>query len=175
MTDATIFPRFYVDAVENTSKTQQEGRPIFEDKEFVEILIAGDSKTKVVKRVTDEIRNRWPGEYEAFKKGQEGPVEGTPLDQWPLMTPARIHEMKALNIFTVEALAELSDANLEKLGMGGRDLQKQAKAYLRAATKTAEATRLAKELAQRDDEIEMLKGQLAELSAVIDELKNKAA
>jgi hypothetical protein len=45
------FPTFYVEAVENRAESEKEGRPIFRDVEYVKILIAGDQKTEVIKKV----------------------------------------------------------------------------------------------------------------------------
>lgn len=166
-----IHPEFFIDAVQNVPASEDAGRPIYREVEKVRVHIAGDQKSVHVAKVTDIHRQRWPEHYEAFKKGLEAPSEGTPLAEWPLMTTSRVKELQHFKIRTVEDLAGLRDGALAGIGMGGRELQKQAKAYLDAAGDTAAATKLAKELSQRDDEITLLQTQLKELSDVIGELK----
>lgn len=159
-----IFPRFYMEPVQNKKLTEQMGCPQFVDVEMVEITIAGDSKTLVVHKVRDEHRNRWPQHYEAFKKGQQAPTTGLPLKHCPLFTSAQVATMNANNIFTVEALAELNDAFIPKLGMGARGLVAKAKAYLNEAQGSAEVTKLAAENERLSREIEMLKEKMRSLS-----------
>ncbi|WP_395443572.1 hypothetical protein [Caulobacter sp. UC70_42] len=102
-------PRFYSKPVKNNFRSESEGRPVFEDKEFVEILVPGDRKTVVDTLVKDEHKRRWPREYAAFKAGQEVPVEGTPLEEWPQITRSQVEELKFAHIRTVEQLASLPD------------------------------------------------------------------
>lgn len=159
-----IFPRFYMEPMQNKKLTEKMGCPQFVDVEMVEIRIAGDSKTVVVHKVSDEHRNRWPQHYEAFKKGQQAPTTGLPLKHCPLFTSAQVATMIANNIFTVEALAELNDAFIPKLGMGARGLVAKAKAYLNEAQGSAEVTKLAAENERLSREIEMLKDQMKSLA-----------
>ena len=54
------------------------------------------------------------------------------------MTDAKRSELRALNIYTVEALAELDGQPLKNLGIGGRDWKNKAMEYL--ASSNHEAT-----------------------------------
>jgi hypothetical protein len=36
-----VFPRFYMRAVQSNFETERQGRPIFNDEEYVEIIMAG--------------------------------------------------------------------------------------------------------------------------------------
>lgn len=161
--ESGIFPRFYLFSKEDQAATLREGRPMFRDVEQVEIVIAGDKSTVLHQKVNDQHKQRWAAQYAAFKANQVQSVEGTPIEQWPLMTPAKVAELKSLKIFTVESLANLADAKIEVLGMGGRDLQSQAKAYLAKAKDTALEQKLAKENEGLRRDIEMLKQQIAAL------------
>jgi hypothetical protein len=60
--------------------------------------------------VTDFYEWRFPHEYEAFKRGKEAAVVGTPLDLWPALQPSQIAELKHQGIRTIEQLATLSDS-----------------------------------------------------------------
>lgn len=155
-----IYPRFYMGAKQSTPLSNEQGYPVFVDREMVEINIAGDSKTVIHKKVTDEHRQRWPQIYEAFKQGQEAPVNGLPLKHCPLFTVAQVATMNASKVYTVEALAELPDSLLTRLGMGARGWQAKAKAYLKDAAGSAEVTKLAAENEKLRQEIEAIKMQL---------------
>ena len=168
--------RFHVKAVEQTFRSQQEGRPIYEEQEFVEILIPGDRRSMVVERVNDEHKARWPREYEAFKAGREAPLEGTPLRNWPnsQMTTARVEELVYFNIRTVEELAAVSDLHLPNLGMGGRSLRQAAITFLEVSAKgTAPLERMVAENFRLTDENERLSRDLTAANAEITRLRDQ--
>jgi len=140
--DAAV-PRFFVEAVEQTFKSEQAGRPVFEDVEFVEIVLLGDNKTRAVEKVNQGHVDRWPQYYAKFKKGQQDVYDGgTPLKEWPPMRPSQIAELNALNVYTVDQLARVPDNNLDRLGPGARALRDKAAAWLKASEDTGEIARL---------------------------------
>ncbi len=164
MSDNSIFPEFYTEATQHRGRTEEEGRPIFVDRDFVRIHIAGDAKNVIERPVREDDKERWRPQYEAFKKGEEAPLDGTPLSEWGQLTKARVKELEAQNIRTLEALSEVRDSAIGGLGMGGRKLIKEAEAYLKAAKSKAGNAKLAKENARQQDEIDLLKKQIKELS-----------
>src|ERR1700755_316054 len=83
-------PQFFTESQPNAARSEKEGRPCFDDVEMVKILIPGDRLTEFVARVNEGHKRRWPKAYAAFKDGQEAPVEGTPIEQLPGMTKARV-------------------------------------------------------------------------------------
>jgi hypothetical protein len=144
---------------ENKAKSKAQGRPIFDEREMVEIRIPGDKLAVWVGRVEDEHRNRWPELYAAFKRGEERAASGTPLEEWthPLMTRSRVAELKALNVLSVEELAAVSDNVIPSLGMGGRELRTAAAHYL--ANAKGDAT------AELTDKIARLEAMVEQLTA----------
>lgn len=130
---AKVIPVFFTEPVEMVFKSKQEGRPIFEDQEFVKILIPGDRNSSPVQPVTDEVKARWPTEYAAFTAKQDAPLEGTPLSAWPPIKRGQVEEFRFYNVLTVEHLAAVNDAQIQKMPMGTRDLQKAARVFLDAA------------------------------------------
>lgn len=138
-----IVPRFFLHEQQDDLGTARAGRPIFRIEERVEIIMPGNPLTRPVQRVTDEHRERWPKEYEAFKKGEELSHEGTPLEYWPVLNRAMIRELKALDIYTIEQVAELSDLAVQRIGMGGLKMRELAKAYFDDAKAQAITTELA--------------------------------
>ena len=157
--------------------SEQEGRPIYEDREFVRIFVPGDTNTVLERQVTEHDKDRFAQQYAIFKRTGSGDeqVIGTPLSQLPWLTPSQIKQMQALNIRTVEHLAGLSDTSIQALGMGGRELKAKAQAYLDTAADGAEAAKYAAQNEQMKSEIEDLKAQIKELAALADNQKRKSA
>ncbi len=152
-----IAVRFFMDSVKDEAATAQQGRPVFRDEERIEMFIPGGFN-KPIKRVTDEHRERWPKQYEAFKKGMEVATNGMPIDHWAALTRSQVNELKALDIYTVEQCAGLSDTAVQRIGMGGRAIKNAAIAYLDDAKAMAQATALTAEN-------ERLLGRVAELES----------
>lgn len=98
--------------------------------------------------------------YEAWKKGQEDPVDGTPLSAWPGVTRGQVDQLKSLHIRTVQDVAALTDSDLERVGMGARRLRDLARAFVKAADQDAD---ISAALAERDAQIEEMQRQIAEL------------
>ena len=71
--------------------------------------------------------------YEAYKQGQEEPVDGTSIRNWPALSPAQVKNFLALNIRTIEDVAAANEPTLQRMGMGARALQQKAQAYLASA------------------------------------------
>lgn len=156
-TASGVIPEFYMESVHNPERSAKEGRAVFDDIEHVRVTILGDRTTSGASFVvTDKYRERWPAQYAAFKRGEEQAKTGTPLEQWPMMTKSRVLELKAAGIDNVEALAAVTDTNIGILGLGGRELRAQAKAYLDAASGTANVTEMATEISRLKAQVERL-------------------
>ena len=164
-----VYPRFYIDPVQDHVASEREGRPIFRDVERVEIIIAGNQYTKPIENVTNEHRARWPKEYEAFKAGIELSPEGTPLEEWPILKRSQILELKALGFKTVEHIRDMSDQAIQRIGMGGRQLKGLAEGFLDDAARVAETNRLAKDNERKDAQIAALQMQVEEMGRIMNE------
>lgn len=164
--DDKLFVQFYVKAVMNNFKSAEAGRPIFDEKDFVRIIVPGDRNTVVDTVVSPEYAHRFRSRYEAFKRNQATPVTGTPLAIWPHISVGMRAELAAAHVTTVEQLAELPD-NLAQRFMGINSLRQKAQTFLQAANDGAAASKLQLALEQRDNEIEVLKRQMAELQTAL--------
>lgn len=164
---------FFMSAKHNKRKSAEAGRPVYDDVEMVKIRIAGDPKSVLVAPANDQSSARDPqtnarltyaqlheGPYEAFKKGIEYRGSGTPLTDVTFLTAAQRKTLEGANVFTVEALAQLDGANLQKLGMGAREWKNQATAWLDKASGSADITKLAAENASLQQQIEALKAKI---------------
>jgi len=155
--DMALAVEFFVKAVENPRLSIEEGRPIFEDREFIRIRFPADNKRELVAPanemhfVSNQRRQmtyaeRFANVYHAFKNSEADFVSGTPLSELPVLTEAKRAELRAQNIKTVEQLAGLTDTGLRKIGMGARDLVVAAQAYLDRAKGTSEVAELKRQL-----------------------------
>lgn len=167
------YPRFHLRAEQNNFRTQQEGRPVFEDREFVEIFTPGMSLSRPVEEVTQEHKDRWPEQYRAFKDGQEIAVTGTPLEQWPILTPSAILTYKAQGIRTVEDFAAVPDGALQNLGAGSRTMRDKARAYLDSAEAGAALEREGAARQAAEERATLLETQLAEMAQRLAALEEK--
>ena len=89
-------------------------------------------------------------------------IIGTPLDQWPQVTRSQAEELRGLKFHTVEAIAECSDQQLQRIGMvagmSPHNFRLKAKAFLNLATDSAE-------VAQREAELQALKEENAKIKS----------
>jgi len=165
MSESGIYPKFYLKSVQHTAASREAGRPIFRDIEWVDIIIAGDKNCMPSRKVSDADRLRFPVQYNAFQKNQEAPLEGTPLKEWAILTPAQVSELNYLNFYTVESIAEMPDTALQTIGLGGRELKNKAIEWLKSAENGAVSQKLIDENAQLRQDIDMLKDQIALLGS----------
>lgn len=162
--------KFYIEAVHMPYKSEQAGRPIHEDREFISILVAGDNRSEVVREATEFDKERFAESYRKFKAGlkEDDQLIGSRLSEWPPMSKALVRDFNSVNVFTVEQLASLSDTAVQNFGMGGQEWRSKAKAYLEAAEKGAAAVAFAAENERLRADVERLSAQVRELAALAD-------
>ena len=68
--DARLAVNFYKKAVENVIKTEQEGRPIYEDRVFVRILVPGDAMSIIDTFAHEDHKKRFPMQWQHFLNKQ---------------------------------------------------------------------------------------------------------
>lgn len=161
--DLTV-ARFFIETVEDPIASAQTGRPCFKDEERVELIMPGNNYNRPVQRVTQDHKERWPREYEAFQKGITICADGIPLEEWPRLRRSQIMELKALGFQTVEQVANMDDQAAQRVGMGGMQLRNLARAFTDDAERNAQLEIETK----KSDRLEMLN---AGYQRQIDELK----
>lgn len=150
--------------VPNAGASAQAGRPIFDDVEICELRFAG-SKNVFVFPATSQSHwedmddglgprvityaERFPNQYRQFRSKEHQTKSGTPLDYLPFLTEARRAELRALNIYTAEALAGVDGNELKNLGPQGREFKNQAMEFLASSDDNARLTKMQ----QRIDEL----------------------
>ena len=164
--DEQLLVRFFPKPRENPEKTAAEGRPIFEDVDYIEIRVPGEREVRYCQPANNIDIARFPDHYRRYKaRMSQEATTGTPLAEWPGVTRSQVEELKFINVTTVEQLLSISDTNAQKF-MGIRALQQKAKAYLDAAGGQAAANALEETRKQLAEQTELNKNLLARLEAL---------
>lgn len=169
--DAQLAVRFYSKPVKNEWESNLQGRPIFIDVDYVEIMKPGDPTTIINTPVRDDHKKRWPLHWAHYQNrhGDDPKQVGTPLSQWPRITPAQVEELRALKFFTVENVAGASDASLQRIGMvAGMSpfaFRDAAIRYLQVAKDDATVTQAAEAAKAAEERAKALEIQNAEMQA----------
>lgn len=170
--DDKLFVEFFRQPVLHTGKSQQEGRAVYEERDYVRIHVPGDKTSVVVREVTQMDIDRFKTRYEKWKAGQAEAVTGTPLSALPGMTPAKVEEYKFFKIVTIEQMADANDQLGQKFMSFHADKQ-SAKRFIEATKGNAPVEQMNAELQKRDAEIDNLKAMVESLQAAMP--KRKAA
>jgi hypothetical protein len=168
--DDKLLVKFEVRAVKNEFETNKQGRPIYYDADYIHIITPGDRNVSVFP-MDESYARRFKKRYEAWKASAESDlrINGTLLAELPWMTKSQIAELNYSNVFTVEQLADMSDANAMKF-MGNNQLRQRAKNFLQAAAGEAVHTKLQQELEQRDLTIQTLQKQVDDLKGAFEKM-----
>ena len=158
---------FYIESVERAFLSEQAGRPIHQDVEFIKIMIPGDKNFSPEREATDYDKQRFPLEYARFKNGlkEEEQAVGTPLKAWPAISRSMAKDFSHFNIHTVEQLASMSDTAMQAFGMGAREWSTKAKAFLDIAGNSAATEKYAVENEALRREMVDMRAEMARLSA----------
>ena len=172
--DAALIVEFYTRPVQDMFQTSKQGRPIYHDVIYVRINVPGIKDMLWDMPARSDHKQRFPLQWAHYKNRTEGDAReiGTPLTEWPVITRSQAEEFRSLKFFTVESIANASDANIANLGMMGgiapHALREKARAFLKAATDSALPQHQADELAKSKAEIENLKAEMKRLAATVE-------
>ena len=139
---------------------------------FVRIMRPGDNTSIHETAVRDDHKRRWPQKWLAWQM-KEGLIEGGAeipgwkIEEWPVINDEQRHELKYLRFFTVEQIAGASDAQVQRLGIGGIGMREQA----RVALKERNRAEYKAELEAKDKELLDMKARLAKLEAALTPVK----
>lgn len=181
--DASVVALFRNHATLDVGKSEAAGRPIYNDMEVCELRYPGsrnvgvypatsfshwavDPRTGLQQQVT--YAERFSSQYRQFKEHATQTKSGTTLQHANFLTEARKAELRALNIYTIEALAELDGNELKNLGHGGRDMKNAAIEYLAEADRNAPSFAL-------QHELDIMRARNMALEQDVAALKAKAA
>jgi hypothetical protein len=169
--DSRLQVRFYKRPVQQEQESLEAGRPIFKEFDFVHICVAGDTLTEIDTYALPSHKARFPIQWANYMNrvgANEPDIVGTPVSEWPIVSKSQAEELRALKFHTVEAIANASDLQLQRLGMAAGmspyAFRDKAKAFLNLATNAAETDK-------REQEINALKEELAKKDAETAKMK----
>lgn len=192
--DRPPYVTFEKRAEENRQATIEQGHFVATDVDYALITPMG-SKDRIERPVKDWFakleqdvtEGRFPRQwldgfrvgYKAWAEGQEAPVNGTAVENWPAASPAQIKTLRGLNVRTVEDLANANEETLGRIGMGGRALKQRAVDWLAASGNTGKISEEMTALRVKNEALEArnktLEDQLRELAAKVEALATAKA
>ena len=161
--DRGVHGRFYIQPCEDRRASAEAGRAIFKDVEFIEIIASGNQNNIVRRKATEEDKMRFRRQYEMFQKGCEEQLVGTPLKEVAWLTRSQVEELAYLRLYTLEALANVSDDTCGKHA-GLYEIKRRAQSALEQAEGMAPLTQLQEENAQLKKQLVSLQQQVKELA-----------
>jgi hypothetical protein len=167
--DKSLMVRFFYKNVENKMASKTQGRPVFREKTYIEIRVAGQRDVQACRPATHADKMRFPAHLEAFEKRMEPPTEGMPLTEWAKITRSQAEELAFKNVKTVEQLASMKDSNLQQF-MNGYKLREQAIKWLETNSEETDD----REKAELKQQVADLQSQMAELIAANKEVPTPA-
>lgn len=192
--DASLWVKFEQREVMNQAKSYGEkildrdgkivhdikgaGHPVFDNVDYVQIVIPGDKTSQVDRPVTycgtrdengqivdfpaqcrfherpsDCDVHRFFDEWKMYKDGQKEQTSGTSLKNWPGIPRGVVEELAYFKVYTVEQLAELNDSNAARFFAH----RERARLYLKTAEKVAIASDIRAELDAKDAALSAMK------------------
>ncbi len=171
--DENLFVKFHIKPLQSKGKSVIEGRPIFEDQEYVSIMVPGN-KTSIVDRPARQTdRDRFPKHYAAFKANEGDLLEGTPLEQWPQISRSQVEELRYFNVRTVEQVAQMADAQAQQF-MGINTLRTAARLFIDAAKENADLSKYVADMEEKDNQIAVLTQAVEALKDKVDSIDKEA-
>lgn len=170
--DRRLIVTFSKEPVHLTFKSEQEGKPVYEDRDFVSIVCPGakSDMKRQVKMVSDERGpsdlERFPRQWQAYQNQHAEVHDGMPLEMWAPLGKAQVLTLKAGRIFTVEQLSSLPDSSLGSIPiMDVRKYRDMALKYLEQAAGGAPISKLTRENEDLRQQMAIMSEQIAALAA----------
>jgi hypothetical protein len=177
MEDRPPYIEFKVMTEEDRAESIATGSYKTRDVDYVSIIPSGDRHLRVDRKVDEWLEqvaqkvkagtgnaqhlDYFRSAYKIWKETQEVPLSGTPIKQWPALSPSQVTNILSANIRTVEDLACANEDTMGRIGMGGRALKEKAIAWLGAASNTGKIA----------EENAAMKVQLTQLMSDMDDLR----
>lgn len=181
-------------AIEDPAASAKAGHYVAVDVDYVKITPAY-TKDVIIRDVASwfekldgDFRNgripptwipRYRAAYEAWKNGQELPLDGTPIRGWGVISPAMQEILCNMKVLTIEDAARMNDDAMKRIGMGAGDIRAKAQAALKAAKDTGplvmENAKLRSELTVANQNIEALTENLTRLTRIVEGMNQAQA
>jgi hypothetical protein len=169
-----LWVEFYPGKRPNEFRSSETGKPEFDLIPFIKKCNPGDPTNVIERPMRDEDKDEWPGQWAAYERRTSyRPETGTPVEDWPRLDVATVAKLKALEFHTVEQIAECSDQQCQRIGMGCYELRTKAAAYIGAAKDSSLAQKQAEQLANAAQEKADLQATIQRMAARLEVLEDQ--
>lgn len=169
-----LWVEFYPGKLPNEFRSKETGKPEFDLIPFIKKCNPGDPTNVIERPMREEDKNEWPGQWAAYERRTSyRPESGTPVEDWPRLDVATVAKLKALEFHTVEQIAECSDQQCQRIGMGCYELRTKAAAYIAAAKDSSLVQKQAEDLAMAEQEKADLKATIQRMAARLEVLEDE--
>lgn len=135
---------------------RQKSDGSFENIEMIRIWLGKNDE--ICRPTTPQDKIRFRDRYDAFLRGEKAPIDGTPINQCALATPANVSACKAERIFTLEQLVETPDERLSRSSLIG--FKYKCKDWLEAQKRIGHVGDMRARIEKLERENEILKERL---------------
>ena len=172
------YVRFEKRPVEDRNASIEKGIYVTKDVDFALITPAGsrDVVEKIVSEWFTQLQQfvreeRFPAQwldyykaqYKSWKEGDESPLQGTDIRNWPVLGPSMLTLCREIGVRTVEDLAQANEETIARLGMGGRDAVTKAAQWV--AGGNAEKIEANNRIAALEQELAAMRAMQAQQAA----------
>ena len=144
------------------AKSEREGRPVYEKRDFIKIIQPGE-RDVIDREVNDFDKMRFQRQWAAYQAQQEQVPDGTPIAILYPHDPDICDTLRALKVHTIEQLGGMTEQGISRLGLGGRNYVERAKAFLQAASGMKGAHKLQRQVDEANDKIAALEATIRQL------------
>ncbi len=124
-----VLIEIYDRAVKDEDASEKQDIPVFNSSVYIKKKVP-NSRDLYDQPAKSADYDKYPDLFTAFEAGKDVPLEGLPIEMWPALDVAQVATMKAANIYTVQALANLAETGLHRLPVGYRNLKTKAQKWL---------------------------------------------
>lgn len=172
--DDQLDVRFYWKDVEDEKRTKALGRAVSKSVEYCRKQAPGDTRTVWDAPVTDTDKQRWPQLYDAFRRNEEAPPEGTALESWPMLNREMRDELNRWGFRTVEQIVKAADSNIEpRIKPLIAKVRRHAELFLESFKEGESERRLLEELEGRDSKIANQETRINTLTAELNKMREQ--
>lgn len=129
-------------------------------------------------RIPPQWIEQYKAQYEAWKRGEELPLNGTPIKGWGMLSPAQQDILIRMHVLTVEDAAAMNEEGFRRFGMGGIDVRNKAEAWLKQTKDKGPLTMEVATVKAKNNALEIevstLKDQVAALTKALQVVKPEA-
>ena len=143
--------------------------------EYVRMQAPGDRLKVYEAPANDHDRQRFPQQYEAFRRRESQYAGQTMLSDMPWINNATRFHLASFKVVTVEQLSMLPESSVEKMGLGVRKLRERAQKHLRVDSNVHEQMHsLQSAVAERDAKLAESSAMMAEMAERLRKLEEAA-